>query len=76
MMDELITVLATGNKAQIDVAKTVLDSAGIKYIIKGENSQDLFAAGRFGAGFNPLIGPVLIQVQSKDYADAKQLLSG
>jgi antitoxin component YwqK of YwqJK toxin-antitoxin module len=35
----------------------------------------LFAGGRLGTGFNPVIGPVEIQVDQKDVEKAKELLS-
>ena len=71
---ELVTVLATGNPALIAIAKSLLDEAEIRYFVKGEGLQDLFAAGRIGAGFNPIIGPVEIQVDRHDAAEAKALL--
>lgn len=71
---ELVTVFETGNKAIIAVAKSILEDAEIKYFVKGEGIQDLFALGSFGIGSNPLIGPVKIQVRREDEEDAKNLL--
>jgi hypothetical protein len=73
---ELATVLATGHEGIIAVAKSILDDAGITYFVKGERLQDLFAAGRIGAGFNPTMGPVEVQVYTKDEREARRLLSG
>ncbi len=72
---KFVTVYETGDPAFIAFAKSILQSEGIKYFIKGEGIQDLFAGGRLGTGFNPVIGPVEIQVDEKDVQKAKDLLS-
>jgi len=72
---KFVTVYETGDPAFIAFAKSILQSEGIKYFIKGEGLQDLFAGGRLGTGFNPAIGPAQIQVDEKDVEKAKDLLS-
>ncbi len=72
---KFVTVYETGDPAFIAFAKSILQSEGIKYFIRGEGLQDLFAGGRLGTGFNPVIGPVEIQVDEKDVEKAKDLLS-
>jgi hypothetical protein len=72
--DEPVTVLESGDAALLAVAKSLLESAGIPFFAKGEGVQDLFAAGRFGTGFNPFVGPVRLQVAAEDVNDAKALL--
>lgn len=69
-----VTVYKTGDPAFIAFARSILQSEEIKYFIKGEGLQDLFAGGRLGTGFNPVIGPVEIQVDEKDAEKAKELL--
>jgi hypothetical protein len=71
--DEPVTVLESGDPALLAVAKSLLEDAGIQYFAKGEGVQDLFAAGRVG-GFNPLVGPVELQVAADDAAEAKAVL--
>jgi len=71
---KFVTVHETGDPAFIAFAKSILQSEGIKYFIQGEGLQDLFAGGRLGTGFNPIIGPVKIQVDEKDLEKAKELL--
>lgn len=71
---KFVTVYESGDPAFISITKSVLDSEGIKYFFKGEGLQDLFGGGRIGTGFNPLIGPVKIQVDQNDAEYAKQLL--
>ncbi len=71
---DLVTVLETGDPGVIMVVKSILEAAGIKYYAKGEGVQHLFGAGTFGSGFNPLTGPVCIQVAAADKDDALLLL--
>ncbi|MBN1794340.1 MAG: DUF2007 domain-containing protein [Candidatus Omnitrophica bacterium] len=70
-----VTVLKTGNNALIAMAKSLLESAGIEYTVKGEYSQDFFAFGRLGTGFSPIVGPVEIQVLREDEEDTRGLLA-
>ena len=72
---KFVTVYETGDPAFIAFAKSIFQSEGIRYFVKGEGLQDLFAGGRLGSGFNPVIGPVEIQVDEKDAEKAKDLLS-
>ena len=72
---KFVTVYETGDPALIAFAKSILQSEGIKYFIRGEGIQELFAGGRLGTGFNPVIGPVQIQVDEKDVEKAKDLFS-
>jgi len=70
----LVTVLETSDFSLLLVAKSVLESAGIPYFAKGEGVQDLFGAGRIGSGFNPLVGPVQLQVPEERAQEAAVLL--
>lgn len=72
---QIVTVLATGDPLRLEMAKSLLDSAGLDYWVKGEGLQDLFGAGRLGMGFNVAIGPMLLQVDKEDEQDAKSILS-
>jgi len=71
---ELVTVLETGDSSIIPIAKNILEDAGIKYFAKGEGLQHLFAFGRVGTGFNPIVGPIRLQVGRPNYEEAKVLL--
>ena len=73
---DFVTILKTGTKALIAMAKSLLESAEIEYVIKGEYSQDFFAIGRIGTGFSPITGPVEIQVLRENEEDARGLLAG
>ncbi len=72
--EKLVTVFATGNHAIIALAKSMLDDAGIQYYAKNERSEDLIGIGVVGTGFNPLIGPVELQVLEENADEARKLL--
>ncbi|MDD5361437.1 MAG: DUF2007 domain-containing protein [Ignavibacteria bacterium] len=72
--EKLITVFKSGHEGLIALAKSVLDEAGIEYLIKNEGVQDLMGIGVFGTGFNPITGPVQIQVLPSNEEYAKDLL--
>jgi hypothetical protein len=72
----LITVLTTGNQAIIAVAKSLLDDANITYFAKGEGLQNLFGFGTLGTGFNPIVGPIELQVEEHQAEEAKTILTG
>jgi|GraSoiStandDraft_46_1057282.scaffolds.fasta_scaffold893096_2 hypothetical protein len=70
----LVTVLETGDPGELAFAESVLRGAGIPYAKRGESLQDLFALGRLGTGFNPVAGPVLLQVPEEQADAAADLL--
>jgi hypothetical protein len=72
--EKLITVFKSGHEGLIALAKSVLDEAGIEYLVKNEGVQDLMGIGVFGTGFNPITGPVQIQVLPSNEEYAKDLL--
>lgn len=72
--EKLVTVFKSGHEALVALAKSMLDEAGIKYLIKNEGVQDLLGLGVFGTGFNPLTGPMQIQVLPDDEETARELL--
>jgi hypothetical protein len=71
---ELVRVFATGDAALIAVAKSLLDSEGIEYMVRGEGVQDLFGFGRFGTGFSHVVGPAEFWVRAEDSIRARALL--
>lgn len=72
--EKLITVFSTGNHGLIALAKSILDDAKIGYYAKNENSEDLIGIGVVGTGYNPVIGPIEIQVLEENAEEAKKLL--
>ena len=71
--DSPVTVFETGNPAVLAVAKSLLEEADITFFASGEGIQDLFAGGSIG-GFNPLVGPVHLQVPAEDADRARAVL--
>jgi Putative prokaryotic signal transducing protein len=72
---EWVTVLETGDPALLGVAKSVLETEKIPFFAKGEGLQDLFGAGRIGTGFNPMVGPIQLQVPKEFAKEAERLLA-
>jgi hypothetical protein len=71
---DLVTVLATGNPALLALAHSLLESAGIEFIARGEGVQDLVGLGRVG-GFNVALGAVELQVRARDADEARAILA-
>jgi len=72
--ENLVTVFASGNKAVIGVARSILDDAGIEYLVKNEGVEDLFGVGVLGTGYNILTGPIELQVLEENEKEARELL--
>jgi hypothetical protein len=71
---KLETVFETGNVAVIAVVKSILDGSGIKYIVNGEDLQNLSMVGSLGLGFSLALGSMQVQVERKDKSTAQKLL--
>lgn len=71
---ELVTVLVPDDPAQLALAESVLDEAGIAYAARSSEIQNLFGAGEIGA-YNPAIGAVAIQVEAADLERSRTLLT-
>ncbi len=71
----LVTVLSIGDAILLAIAKSMLQDAGIYHYAKGEGLQDLFGLGRMGFGFNPLVGPIELQVEEERQEEARELLA-
>jgi hypothetical protein len=66
---ELVTVFKCGDPGRIALAKSLLQSTGIQFVVLNEAIQNLF-----GMGSAPFGGPAEFQVDRKDVVDAKALL--
>jgi Putative prokaryotic signal transducing protein len=69
---KLAKVFATSDPALIGVAESLLDDAGIDFLTKGAEIQDLIGGGRIG-GYNLAIGPVEFWVREDEQAEARAL---
>jgi hypothetical protein len=72
---ELVPVFETGDAALVALVKSLLEEEQIDYMVRGDNLQDLFGAGRALIGFNPIVGPVEFLVREEDAARTRALLS-
>ena len=71
---DLVPILATGDAALIALAKSLLESEHIEYLVKGEGLQDLFGLGRL-TGYSYAMGPAEFWVRADDEARARELLN-
>lgn len=66
---ELVTVFDSTNPALIGIAKTVLEGAGIEFLVVGEDAASVVFSG------NPVFGTVRLQVETSRSEEAETLLS-
>jgi len=71
---DLVTVLSAYDEVDVSFATSLLESAGIRHLAKGEGVQDLFGATRMSGGFNAIVGPVELQVLPEDADTARDIL--
>jgi hypothetical protein len=65
---ELVTVAEPADPIHRSVIENALEEAGIPFLVRNAEVQDLFGAGQIG-GHNLLTGPIKIQVEER-FADA------
>jgi hypothetical protein len=66
--EELVTVFESANPIALDIAKSVLEEAGIEFVVPDE--------GRIGFGVTPIINPVYrIEVLQSHAAKARELIT-
>jgi hypothetical protein len=70
---EPVTVFESSDPAAIGVAESLLEEAEIEFFAQGEGIQDLFGGGRIA--FNPIVGPVRLQVAAEDADEARAALA-
>jgi hypothetical protein len=72
--ENYVTVFASGNEALLVVAKSLLESAEIDYLVRGEAIQAIWP-GVAGSGFSAVGGPVELLVKAEDETEARKLLA-
>ena len=72
--DEMVPVMHVSEPNLLPIIESLLEAEGIAHYIHGANVQDLFGAGRIGAGFNVIAGQPTLYVDSSRVEEAKQLL--
>jgi hypothetical protein len=71
---ELATVLTAGNPATVATAESLLIGSRVPFEKRGDGLQDLFGWGRFGTGFNIIVGPVVFRVPEELAGEVRELL--
>jgi hypothetical protein len=74
-MGDLVTVFESSDVVLFAIAKSTLDTAGIRYITQGEGLQDLVGWGRLFSGYNFVTGAPRIRVTPENADRAHQVLS-
>lgn len=69
------TVFTTVDTNAMIMAKLMLEVEGIPIIASGEGLQDLFGMGRSVGAFNPVVGPMRIQVAAEEADRAREVLA-
>jgi hypothetical protein len=70
----LVTVLRSNDGGLVAVAKSLLEDAGIDYVVRGETLRNVMGWGGPGV-FNNAIGEAEFQVREDDAPDASRLLA-
>lgn len=70
----LVTVLETDDPAELALAESLLQEAGIPFVKRGDYLHNQFVFGALGLGFNDVAGAVVIQVAEKHAEAADQAL--
>ena len=73
---KLVRVFVSVNGGLTGVAKSLLEGEQIAYLERGERLQDLFGWGRFGTGYNYIVGPAEFWVCEDDAENARARLEG
>ncbi len=73
--DNLVTVFVPPSEADRLTAMSLLSEAGVSAYCRGTIVQDLLGFGRLGTGYNPVTGPVHIEVLDSDLDAAKEVLA-
>ncbi|MBN1971457.1 MAG: hypothetical protein JXR48_01250 [Candidatus Delongbacteria bacterium] len=69
-----IPVYSPLSEADYIVFISKLESMGIHFLVSNENIQNLFGVGIIGAGYNPLVGPIIIMVKEEDVEAVQEVL--
>jgi hypothetical protein len=72
--EDFAVLLRTSDVALLMIIKSLLDSAGIQYMVQGAEDFRMLPLGSPGGFFNPSALGAAIRVRREDLADARQLL--
>jgi hypothetical protein len=72
--EELVAVLRTSDSNLLPVVKSVLDAAGIPYVVQGDEAMGMMPLGPFGGGvFRDVLGASVL-VPRHRFDEALELL--
>jgi hypothetical protein len=71
---DFLTALDLPDPAMVGVARSLLEGAGIPFFIKNEGTQGLFGWGQMGTGYNLIIGPPALMVETSRLEEVRELL--
>jgi hypothetical protein len=71
---ELKPVLSTGDQVAAGFAMQILEAAGVEFITRNEQVQNLIGLGAFGSGHDTIAGPIEILVRAEDEVRALELI--
>lgn len=74
--EEMVRVFVATDEALLEIAKSLLEGEEIKYLERFGRLQDLFGWGRFGTGYNYIVGPAEFWVRADDADCARACLEG
>ncbi len=68
-------VFAARDRTSLLLARSLLDDAGIPYVVNGDFAQDIVSWGRVGTGWNVAVGPPTVWVRTEDADRAQEALA-
>ena len=75
MQNNLIKIYLAKDQMDAEIKKTLLESFGIKVLIKNADVQSVFGVGNMGTGYNLAMGAVQLWVWEKDKEKAMEILA-
>ena len=69
-----VVVMTSGDRAALALARSLLESAQIPYVVTSDCVEDLFGWGRLGAAYNFITGPAKVLVNQNDEQAAREIL--
>lgn len=73
---ELVAAFTTADSSLLPIVKSVLDAAGIPYLVQGDETLGLFPLGRFGVGVSKRTLGAIVRVPHSRLEEARELLRG
>jgi hypothetical protein len=73
---ELVAAFTTADSSLLPLVKSVLDSAGIPYLVQGDETLGLFPLGRFGVGVSKRTLGAIVRVPRARLEETRELLRG